>query len=382
MKILFVVDQFFGANNGRSISAQRSAAALIARGNEVRILCSAPGRERTGDFYAYLLPVRHIPFFDKLVTAQGMQFAQPMKLPIAEAVAWADVVHCYMPFALTRASIRAARKLGKPYTAAFHVQPENVSFSIGMGTWRLCNRFIYALFYRWVYRSCTHIHCPSEFIAGELKKNGYKAKLHVISNGIDPAYRYAKLPKTPELAGRFVVLSVGRYSREKQQDVIIEAVARSRHAREIQLVLAGQGPSRRRLERLGKKLPHPPVFRFFAKDELVRLISMSDLYVHASVAEIEAMSCMEAFAGGLVPVIADSAQSATPQFALDERSLFRPGDAGELAARIDYWIEHPEERKAMELRYSESASKYALSASAEKLESMFREAVGESRAGA
>ena len=35
---------------------------------------------------------------------------------------------------------------------------------------------------------------------------------------------------------------------------------------------------------------------------------MSDLYVHAADVEIEAMSCMEAFAGGLVPVIANSPQ--------------------------------------------------------------------------
>ena len=73
---------------------------------------------------------------------------------------------------------------------------------------------------------------------------------------------------------------------------------------------------------------------------------MADLYVHTSDAEIEAMSCMEAFACGLVPVIADSPRSATPQFALDERSLFPAGDTDALAERIDWWIEHPAERQA------------------------------------
>ena len=42
-------------------------------------------------------------------------------------------------------------------------------------------------------------------------------------------------------------------------------------------------------------------------------------------AEIEAIACIEAFSCGLVPVIAGSEQSATPQFALDERSLFNAG---------------------------------------------------------
>ena len=46
------------------------------------------------------------------------------------------------------------------------------------------------------------------------------------------------------------------------------------------------------------------------------------------------MSCMEAFAGGLVPAIANSPKSATPQFALDERSLFPAGDSAALAEKI------------------------------------------------
>lgn len=62
-------------------------------------------------------------------------------------------------------------------------------------------------------------------------------------------------------------------------------------------------------------------------------------------AEIEAISCMEAFASGLVPVIANSAKSATPQFALDERSLFTAGDSGDLTQKIDYWLEHEDERR-------------------------------------
>lgn len=86
---------------------------------------------------------------------------------------------------------------------------------------------------------------------------------------------------------------------------------------------------------------------------------------------------MEAFACGLVPVIADSPRSATPQFALDERSLFPAGDAAALAKRIDYWIEHPEERKEMEHRYAESAKNYSLLHSIELTEEMFRKAIKE-----
>ena len=51
-------------------------------------------------------------------------------------------------------------------------------------------------------------------------------------------------------------------------------------------------------------------------------------------------------------------RAATSQFALDERSLFPGGDSDALAERIDWWIEHPEERREMELRYAEHATQH------------------------
>ena len=143
---------------------------------------------------------------------------------------------------------------------------------------------------------------------------------------------------------------------------MIDACAKSRHAREIQVILAGKGPLEKKYRRLAEKLPNPIVMEFYEPARLLEILHMADLYVHTSDAEIEAMSCMEAFACGLVPVIADSPRSATPQFALDERSLFPAGDTDALAQRTDWWIEHPEERQAMERRYAEHARQYSLEA--------------------
>ena len=59
------------------------------------------------------------------------------------------------------------------------------------------------------------------------------------------------MEKEPRFAGKFVILMIGRLSEEKRQDVLMKAVARSAHAGDIQLILAGQGPRRRALEQLG-----------------------------------------------------------------------------------------------------------------------------------
>ena len=124
------------------------------------------------------------------------------------------------------------------------------------------------------------------------------------------------------MEGFFNVLMVGRYGRG-------EAAGRAdRRLRQVppcpgaQVILAGKGPLEKKYRRLAEKLPNPIVMDFYQPERLLELLHMADLYVHTSDAEIEAMSCMEAFACGLVPVIADSPRSATPQFALDGRSLF------------------------------------------------------------
>ena len=171
---------------------------------------------------------------------------------------------------------------------------------------------------------------------------------------------------------------VGRYSGEKRQDVLIDACAKSKHADKIQLVLAGKGPTEKKLRKQSEELlKNAVIMDFYSPQRLIEIISQCDLYVHTADAEIEAMSCMEAFACGLVPVIAESPRSATPQFALDERSLFPAGDSSALAKLIDYWIEHSEQRKEMEKRYAEHAKNYTLEKSILQTEEMFRMAIRE-----
>ena len=119
------------------------------------------------------------------------------------------------------------------------------------------------------------------------------------------------------------------------------------------------------------------IFGFYSQSDLVNLYNMCDLYVHAADVESEAISCMEAFACGLVPVIANSPISATKQFALDERSLFKHGDAQDLADHIDYWIEHPEEKKELSKKYIESSAKYDFDHCVDMMIGMFNDAIAD-----
>ena len=381
MKILLVIDTYDTNNNGTSISAQRFAAVLREHGNEVRILTTGePAPDK------FVLKEFKVPLFNDLIHSHGFQFAQVDLDIIREAVAWADIVHCMMPFALETATKLIADQMHKPSTAAFHIQPENMTSSIGLGKAEWLNDRFYYTFRFLLYQHFNHIHVPSQFMADELVKRGYKAKIHVISNGIDPDFIAAGQRKLSNSdgghtsrsdSGHITIVMVGRLSGEKRQDVIINAVPFSKYADRIQLVFAGKGPKYDEYVELGKQLKNPPQFVFLSKPELIDLLLHTDLYVHASDMESEAISCIEAFATGLVPVIANSEDSATPQFALDGRSLFAPGRPKDLARAIDWWFDHPDEKAKMEREYAEAAKKYDIDTSVRLCEQMFREAIEE-----
>lgn len=374
MKILIVIDQFDNSNNGTTISARRFAKGLQEAGNEVYVV-STGDNQNEYKFNLKELPLP--PGISHIIKSQGMSFAIPNTEILEKAISSVDVVHFYMPFFISKAGLKICEKLNVPHTAAFHVQPENITYSIGLGTKTKVNDFIYTHYRDTFFNRFTHIHCPSQFIADELKKHGYTAKLHVISNGVDDEFKYYPKEKLPEFKDKFVITMIGRYSNEKRQDVLIEAISKSKYANKIQLVLAGKGPKQEKYQKLGKVLPNPPVMKFYPTDELIDLLKSTDLYVHSADAEIEAISCIEAFACGNVPVIANSKNSATKQFALVKESLFEAGNSNDLANKIDFWIEHEDYRKEMEIKYSKHAKNYRLKNSIVKIEEMFNDAIRE-----
>lgn len=377
MIITLVIDTFNVGNNGTTISAMRFADALISRGHTVRVVAcgepgdaTAPGRDGPEVFR---VPELVVPIASRFAHRQNTVFAKPVREVLNAAIKGADVVHIYQPWPLGRAAERVARRLGVPTVAAFHVQPENVTYNIGLGWFPPAAHLVYVLLRLAFYRRFADIHCPSTFIAAQLRRHGYQARLHVVSNGVSSAFRPGPA-RVPGAGEPFRILMVGRFSPEKRQDVLIRAVRRSRHAARIQLHLAGHGPREKRLRRMASTLANPAQFGYYSQAELIALIRSCDLYVHASDVEIEGVSCMEAFACGLVPVISDSRRSATGQFALAPGNLFRSGDPSSLAERIDGWIDDPAALDVASNAYARYAELYAVDRSVKAIERVYASA--------
>ena len=380
MKILFVVNNYYASGNGLSASARRTVKYLREAGEDVRVL-SGKNHEAETPQPDYVLKDFHVPVFDPLIQSHGYKFAKTDIKVIMEAVKWADVVHLEEPFVIEMATARIAALLKVPCTATYHLHPENLFCSINLGDWKFLNYNTLRFWRDFVFNYCTDIQCPTENVMKRLQEFGFKSRLHLISNGIIPDKNIR--PKTPEPEDPnrpFLVVCIGRLAVEKDQPTLLDAMRYSKHAKRIQLYFAGRGPEADAIKEQAHKLyedgilAYEPIFKFHDRQGLRELAAKADLYIHCATVEVEGLSALEALQQAVVPVIAEGGLSATSQFALDGRSLFPTGDAEALANRIDYWIDHPEEREDMGWKYAESTEDYDIARSIAALIDMFKQA--------
>lgn len=372
MTIAIVIDLIDCLTNGSVMTARRFADGLRAKGHEVRLIAIGADGEKD-----CAVKERYVPVLTEVSAKNQIKFGKYDEKKIRKVFEGVDVVHFIFPFKLEKKCKKLADEMGIPTTAAFHVQPENVSFNVHMGWCKPFNSLIYAYLRRTFYEKFDRIHCPTSFIAQQLADHGYKGELYVISNGYDPAF---VPPGTRPHNEKFEIVMTGRLAPEKNQQVIIRAIAKSKYRDKIHLTLLGNGPMKGKLEEMAKKYGADVTFDFLPKDKLIKKLQSSDLYVHSATVEIEAIAAIEAIACGLVPVIAESSLSATKQFALGEKSLFKDNSAKELAQKIDYWYEHPAERASMSGRYGVFAKKFSLENSLSLAEQMFADEISEYRA--
>lgn len=371
MKITIVCDVLGEENNGTTITAKRLINHLKERGHLVKVISPNPAVEEN----YYEVPTLNFGIFNKYIAKNGVKIAKADKIILAQALEGAEIVHIMLPFSLGKAAIKMCLARGIPVTAGMHTQAENVTSHFYLKKFKLANDIVYAVMNRVLYRYVDAIHCPSNFISHVARNHGYKAPRYVISNGVIPLFKPNRQPKPDRFEGKYLILFIGRLSREKRHDILIKAVKLSKYEKQIQLMFAGAGPLLDQVTHQGRSLTNAPIINFYPKEELVRVINYCDLYVHPSDAEIEAISCIEAMSCGLVPVISDSPQSATNAFALSKHNVFDHRHPADLATKIDYWIEHPELKEIAAGHYVAYAKRFAIAGSIDKMEAMFADAI-------
>ncbi len=367
MKILVVLDDYFNKTNGMCMSTQRFVHEFKKQGQQVRILSTSQGGQAD-----YSVPELIIPFFRKIIAKEGFHIAVPKIKTIKKAVNWADIVLIETPFPLSWRSAHQAKELDKPVIGTFHIYPGNITESLHINNAFFNNFFMY--FFRNIsFKNCTAIQCPTAKVKKMLEKYKFKPLLYVNTNGITEDF--INNPRKNHIGLPFTILCIGRYSREKHQEVLFKAMQLIEEKHNIRLIFAGQGPLRNKYEKLAQNLPQKPIMKLYSPKDLRKIMSQADLVVHCADVEIEGMACMEAFATGCVPIIADSSLSSTVDYALTKHNRFPAGNSKKLAQEIEYWYQHPAELKEMSHKYRIYAKKLTVHRSAIRYLKMMKELV-------
>lgn len=372
MTITFVCDVLGEENNGTTIATMNVIRAMKEKGHTVRIVC--PDEDKIGKEGYYVIHPVNFGVFNNYVKKNGVVLSSTKDMDIVkEALTGADIVHFNFCGFLSCAVVDIAHSMGIPCTASLHTQAENFTNHFGLDHSEVINDGLYKFLYKKLFSKVDAIHYPSQFIHDLFeKKNKFHGKGYVISNGIQSYFKRIEQTRPVELENKYVIVYTARYSKEKVHKVLVKAMKYSKHRKDIILILPGAGPLENKIRKWGKKYcVNPPVLGFHSREGMVKILNLADLYCHVGRVDIEPVSCLEAISVGICPVLTDSNLSSVSSFAIDERNIFKHGNSKDLASKIDYWLDHEQERKQCADSYLGFAKRFDFATSMNKMENMF-----------
>jgi len=378
MQVTIACDVLGEANNGTILATYNFITRLKQEGIKVNVLCSDRTREGEEGFYI-LKNYDFGNFINNYIGKNGISIAKPDPEIVDAACRGSDLIHIMLPFGVGKAAAVYGHEHGICVSAGFHCQAENITSHFFLKNNAFANAQTYYALWRRVYQYCDSIHYPTQFIKDYCARYNYDrgANNYVISNGVNTKLFYPReVEKKPYLQGKFVIIMSGRLSKEKGQIKLLKAVRKCKHEKDIQILLCGDGPRHRKLLKWGyEHLSNCPIIKIYPHEKLADTLCQGDLYVHSSEVEIEAISCLEAIACGLVPLIANSPKSATSKFALHPNNSYDFRNLKDLSNKIDYWFEHEAERKEVRSAYIEYTKQFDFSRCMDRMVEMVNETV-------
>ena len=375
MVITIVCDVLGEENNGTTIAAMNLIRYLKSQGHRVKILCA--DQNKKGEEDCFIVPNRSFgKVLDAYVEKVGVTLAKPDEEIVRSAVEGSDIVHIMVPLSLGMCAVKIAKEMNIPMTAGFHMQAENLTCYVKLNKIKPVNNFVYKYIWKHTYQYIDGIHYPTQFIRSVFEKNiKRQTPGYVISNGVHDYVQKRDTQKPEEFKDKIVILTTGRYAREKSQDTLIKALRYSKYKDKIQLILGGQGPKEKKYRKLARYLKIEPIFKLFPRNEIIDVLNFSDLYVHPAEVELEGIACLEAIMCGKLTIVSDSRLSATKEFAVDDRCIFKCRKPKDLARVIDYWLDNPEEKKLVEQKYLESSNVFNQNECMKRMENMMFEVI-------
>jgi glycosyltransferase involved in cell wall biosynthesis len=216
-----------------------------------------------------------------------------------------NLIHVATPGPVGLCGLAAARILGLPLLGSYHTELAPYALHL---TRDLLVSEVTGAYVDWFYGCCSSVLAPTRGVADQLAERGFPSeRLGIWGRGVDadafsPEHRREHLRLRLLDGGDLLLLSVGRVSREKRLDVLIDAFVRMR--RDLpgaRLAVVGEGPA---LDEL--RAAAPEGIRFLGElhgAELAEVYASADVFCFPSTTDTFGQVLLEAGASA-VPVVA------------------------------------------------------------------------------
>jgi glycosyltransferase involved in cell wall biosynthesis len=378
-----ISDVFFPRVNGVSTSIETFRRELDGLGHTTHLVAPAYPADGPPHPGVTRVPSRHVPFDpeDRLMRGRAL-------LGLTESLRSErfDLMHIQTPFVAHRIGVKLADRLGLARVETFHTHFEEYFHHYVPLAPRRLLRAIARRMTVAQSKSIDALVVPSRAMHDLLRGYGVRTKTRVIPTGIDDdffsggdgkAFREAHGIATD----RPVLLHLGRIAHEKNIDFLLHVLCKVRETiPDALLVITGEGPARRHLERMAACLDLESHVRFI--DYLSRGVELrncycsADAFVFASRTETQGLVLLEAMALG-IPVVSTAVLGTRDILEDCAGALVAEEDVAEFAAAVARLLGDPSLRKRLSGEAREHARRWSCRAMAERLVELYRDVLAD-----
>lgn len=314
MRIGLLTDSFKPYVSGVSASIHLLAEGLIAAGHEVYIITPTyKGYKEYDVNYPYIKRIKGITLPKKGVTfLKYIPFVGRYVKNIKDLDL--DVIHLHTELTIGKLALKAHKKLNIPLVYTVHTMYEEYMHFVSKFMAKHCHKTLLKI----VQKTMKKFIIPAEITIVPSKKikdlmNSYEiaGNYRIVPTGINlnsfkkENYNKDDVLKLKRSLGlkedEFVCLYVGRISREKEIDMLIEGFKNIDNEK-IKFVVVGDGPHLKEIKELVKeyKIENKVIFTGLVSWEEIGLYyQIGDLFLNASISETQGLTYIEALAAEL-----------------------------------------------------------------------------------
>ncbi len=226
-----------------------------------------------------------------------------------------SLIHAHSMFVTGWMALRYARRYGMPIVYTYHTQLEAYAHYVPFEP--NATRFAASQLTRTFGNLVDAVVVPTPAMARHLREIGVETRIEIVPSGID-VERFGAGRRDERVRAKLrvrrderMVLFVSRLAREKNVDLLLEALADACDP-SLRLVIAGDGPARDELEARATELGVRESVVFLgavARETLPDLYASADAFVFPSTSETQGLVQAEALAAGACIIAADAPQN-------------------------------------------------------------------------